>query len=281
MTVAAIDPRIAARLLGGDVSGRNNVRCPGPGHSRHDRSLSVTFRGDGFTVHSFAGDDWRDCKDHVKAVLGLSDERRPLVAANNDQTPLALVGAPDDEPARIRDAARLWASSESLVGTLAETYLASRGLSYHGDAIRFRPNCRSMIALMTDAVTGEPCGVHRTFLDGEGRKLDRKMKGRAKGAVVRLSADEDVTHGLGIAEGIETALATGFLPTWACLSAGTIKTFPVLAGVEALTIFADHDHAGITAANECGRRWHAAGCEVTITAPSVVGADFADMREAA
>ena len=29
---------------------------------------------------------------------------------------------------------------------------------------------------------------------------------------------------------------------WAALSAGGIARFPVLAGIEALTIFADHDH---------------------------------------
>ncbi|MFK4537992.1 hypothetical protein ABIA00_006175 [Bradyrhizobium ottawaense] len=83
------------------------------------------------------------------------------------------------------------------LGTLAETYLASRGLSYSGDAIRFRENDRTMVALMTDVVTNEPCGVHCTYLDRDGQKIERKMRGRALGAVVRLSADEDVHHGLG------------------------------------------------------------------------------------
>jgi hypothetical protein len=54
------DMRAAARALGGDVSGRDGVVCPGPGHSRQDRSLSVRFdpsAPDGFVVHSFAGED--------------------------------------------------------------------------------------------------------------------------------------------------------------------------------------------------------------------------------
>ena len=61
----------AATALGGDVAGRNNVLCPGPGHSARDRSLSVTFAGDDLTAFSFASDDWRECKDHVRARLGL------------------------------------------------------------------------------------------------------------------------------------------------------------------------------------------------------------------
>ena len=66
-------PREAAKLLGGDVSG-NRVLCPGPGHSSADRSLSIKFdpgAPDGFVVHSFAGDDPIVCKDHVRTVLGL------------------------------------------------------------------------------------------------------------------------------------------------------------------------------------------------------------------
>lgn len=273
-----INLKSAALTLGGDIAGRNRILCPGPGHSRRDRSLSITFAHDGsFVAHSFAGDDWRECRDHVKAHLGLSDEPdAPVSEPTPDYSTLI------DEQRRIDHAARLWAETVPLPGTLGECYLASRGLSYDGEEIRFHPAKRMMVALMTDAITGEPCGVHRTFLDGDGRKLDRKMLGRAKGAVVRLSADEDVSTGLGIAEGIETSLATKFAPVWACLSAGTMERFPVLSEISALTIFADNDESGtgIKAAHKCGRRWHSAGREVTIVEPVALGADFANMREA-
>ncbi len=170
-----------------------------------------------------------------------------------------------------------------ITGTLAERYLASRGLTYSGDAIRFRANDRSTVALMTDAITADPCGVHCTFLDREGRKMDRKMYGRARGAVVRLSTDADVTYGLAIAEGIETALAAPFRPIWACLSAGTLAALPVLKGIEALTIFADNDASGtgIRAAKACAGRWHAARREAIIHIPTETGADFAALKEAA
>jgi hypothetical protein len=272
--------RSLANILGGQISGRDSVLVPGPGHGRKDRSLKVKFKQDGtFTVTSYAGDDWRTCKDYIRERLGLSSEWRRH--DNDDQPAIRLRDRGDDEPARIRSALKRWETAIPIAGTLAERYLASRGLAYSGDAIRYRANDRSMVALMTDAVTNELTGVHVTYLNRDGRKTGRKMYGRARTAVVRLSADEDVHYGLAIGEGIETCLATVFNPIWACLSAGTLAAFPVLAGVECLTIFADRDHAGISAANECGCRWHQADKEVEIVAPSEIGADFADEMEAA
>ncbi|QPC90297.1 toprim domain-containing protein [Mesorhizobium sp. INR15] len=270
-----INLKAAATALGGDAYSSNRILCPGPGHGRNDRSLSVTFTTDGFVCNSFAGDDWKECRDHVKAKLGLSDDRAAPANQNFAPDHSTIV----DEARRVDIAARIWAETIPLPGTLAETYLNSRGLSYDGEELRFHPGRRMMVAMMTDAVTGEPCGVHRTFLDTNGKKLDRKMLGRARGAVVRLSSDEDVTTGLAIAEGIETALAVPFRPVWACLSAGAMSAFPVLAGIEALTIFADNDASGtgIAAAHECGRRWHAAGREITVAEPVDAGVDFADV----
>jgi RecA-family ATPase len=69
----AIDPRNLASALGGEVSG-HEIRAPGPGHSEKDRSLSVkvdTGAPDGFIVHSFAGDDPLECRDHVREKAGL------------------------------------------------------------------------------------------------------------------------------------------------------------------------------------------------------------------
>lgn len=109
------------------------------------------------------------------------------------------------------------------------------------------------------------------------------MLGAAKGGVVRLCGDDEVSAGLAIAEGIETALAAPFRPVWACLSAGGMAAFPVLAGIEALTIFADNDAsgAGQRAANECAHRWHQRGIEVTINIVDIVGIDFADLSKEA
>jgi hypothetical protein len=274
--------KTAAQMLGGVPLRGNRVSCPGPGHSKYDRSLVVTFNSDGtFYAKSFSGDDFKDCRDHVKARLGISDDHQHVPIAV--QPVMVTTGS---ERARTAAVLRLWDSALPIQGTLAEVYLASRGLSYEGDALRFRPGCRSMVALITDALTGEPCGAHRTFLDRDGMAVvlpdgrkDKRMYGRASGGCVRLYEHEP-PFGLAVAEGIETALAADFRPVWACLSSSIMTGFPVLPGVEALTVLADHDRAGIDAANAVGERWHAAGREVILTMPAEYGKDFAD-REVA
>ena len=89
MLTAALPPIAKiAELLGGDVRG-GQVLCPGPGHSAGDRSLSVKPDPDdreGFVTHSFAGDGWKDCRDHVRTNLSLPDpkserRRRPAAAS--------------------------------------------------------------------------------------------------------------------------------------------------------------------------------------------------------
>ena len=125
---------------------------------------------------------------------------------------------------------------------------------------------------MRDISTDQPCGVHRTYLGRDGGKIGRKMLGRAKGAAIKLDPDDDVMLALHIGEGIETCLSArqkGFRPTWALGSAGAIAGFPVLAGIEAITIFAEHDDSGANrrAVDQCARRYLAAGCEVWVIDP--------------
>jgi hypothetical protein len=144
---------------------------------------------------------------------------------------------------------------------------------------------------VSDARTNAPLTLHFTRLasDGHGKAGTAQDKlllsgHRKRGGVVRLWPAECVTYGLGIAEGIESALAAAhiFTPVWAAIDASNLAQFPVLPGVEALTIFADHDNIGIIAAKACARRWHAAGREVRIRAPRTFGTDAADVaREAA
>ena len=67
-----LDERAVAGLLGGEVRG-DSILAPGPGHNPEDRSMSVKLvhdAPDGFIVHSFAGDPWPQCRDHVKRRVG-------------------------------------------------------------------------------------------------------------------------------------------------------------------------------------------------------------------
>jgi hypothetical protein len=62
------------------------------------------------------------------------------------------------------------------------------------------------------------------------------------------------------------------------MDAGNLANFPVLEGIESLTIFADRDQSGTGqgAAAECADRWLDAGREVRIFASATIGHDIAD-----
>jgi hypothetical protein len=202
----------------------------------------------------------------------LGDEIRLAARQPAATAPRTAAAEPNVED-RIKTALRIWRESVPLPGTLGEHYLVKhRRLDVTRldlvHALRWHAGINAVVALMTDPGTDEPIGVHRTFLDAFGAKIKRKMLGRT--GVVRLSADDSVTMGLGLTEGVEDGLAvllSGWAPIWAATSAGAIARFPVLPGVEALTIFADVDAPGMQSAEHCSGRWRAAGREVVIAAP--------------
>jgi putative DNA primase/helicase len=108
------------------------------------------------------------------------------------------------------------------------------------------------------------------------------------GCVIRLWPDEAVELGLVLGEGVETTLAAATLirhrctllqPAWAACSAGSMESFPVLAGIEALTLLVDNDAngRGQEAAAICCARWTAAGREVVRLTPKKPGNDFNDL----
>jgi hypothetical protein len=260
----------AARLLGGKVANGNHILCPGPGHGKDDRSLSVKFSRnarEGFIVYSFAGDDPGDCRDHVRERLGLPDWRsNPGTATVPRRQPRRLV-ANDNNTATVTAAINIWRATVTVKGTAGEAYLRSRDLAWRSEydgAVRFHRGLQydgrtlpALVALLRDILTDEPCGVHRTYLDDDARKIDRRMLGRAKRAAIKLDAHEDVTLGLSVGEGIETCMAgrqLGYVPAWALGSAGAIANFPVLAGIEAIVCFAENDNASMSRNVASGRR---------------------------
>lgn len=203
--------------------------------------------------------------------------------------------APPARPAPARhdhsqEVARILAGCRPLAGTPAETYLRNRGLSDPGCAdLLFHPDltdyagCRGwpgMVARPRDA-EGEPVGgLHRTFLleDGSAKApAGKKMLGTIAGGCVRLRPLGPDGH-LGIAEGIETALAAGAIfgvPTWAALSADGLRRWQWPAGVTRVTIFADAGDAGIQAAAALADRLNIAGIANDVLSP-LLGDDFND-----
>jgi hypothetical protein len=139
-----------------------------------------------------------------------------------------------------------------------------------------------LVGIMTDAATAQPTrAISRTYIGPNGKKVCKAKTLGEGGGVIRLSRDEDTLEGLFLAEGLETALAAaalGLKPIWATGSAGTMGQFPVLAGIECLTLFADHDEngAGERAARVTEARWIGAGREVRILCAKTIGHDLND-----
>jgi putative DNA primase/helicase len=191
---------------------------------------------------------------------------------------VTLVSLPECEPndtipLRRELAQRIWSEAVDPRGTIVERYLAVRGVRLpDANVLRFHPHCPrkggnlpAMVALMSEPVTNEFRAVHRTFLlpDGSGKAKDL----------------QDIGMGLGLAEGIETALSVsqtvGWGPVWAAGSAGAIRTFPYMRAT-ALNVFSDGDPVGLVAARACAERWAAAGAEVLIHTPPA-GKDWNDV----
>ena len=186
---------------------------------------------------------------------------------------------------------RVWRESRPIQrGDEAFAYLAGRGLKLYDlpESIRLHPGLRyqddehqgtypAMLATVT-APDGRAVSLHRTYLQ-EARKAPvaspkKVMMGRPlSGAAIRLTA---VSQVLGIAEGIETALAASELfevPVWSCVSAQGVESFEPPVGVEHIAIFADNDlnFAGQAAAYRAAHRLHLMGLEVEVVVPPTVG----------
>lgn len=193
---------------------------------------------------------------------------------------------------------KAWVESAPVVeGDLVDTYLRSRGLGERAypASLRFAPSLLdgeggtrpAMLALV--GVHGErPVSMHRTFLRADGgakaemgspRKM---MPGELPdGACVALS---EWTGGgvLGVAEGIETAMAASFrfdVPCWAAISAAMMMRWVPPEGCDEVVIFGDHDvsFTGHAAAYTLARRMKAKGLAVSVQIPVVLGQDWADV----
>jgi len=268
-----------------DWAGRSRQPCPACDRGPKDVSLGVTLRTDGsYIAHCFR------C-----GTVSFSDDRK--ARTGNAPPPRAVTPSRHETLSEFSHA--LWQACRPLAGDPAD-YLQARGCVLppaDGD-LRWHPALKhpptgtvgpALVALVTDAVTREPLTLHRTWVHSDGTKAPvtpaRMLLGghRKSGGVIRLWPDEAVTTGLAIAEGIETSLslAHGFTPVWACIDAGNMTEFPVLAGIETLLIGADNDPAGSRAADACARRWTLAGRGVHVVMPDTRNTDLNDVLRAA
>ncbi|KTE18390.1 MULTISPECIES: toprim domain-containing protein [unclassified Sphingopyxis] len=164
-------------------------------------------------------------------------------------------------------AARLWAASKPIAGTLVPIYLAGRALRRGGDlpALRYHPHCYyrrseedapsvkpafpAIIAAVTD-LDGSLMGVHRTWLDPARPAkapvaYPRRAMGHLLGHGVRFGLAGEV---MAFGEGIETMLSlrevAPSLPLVAGLSAAHLAALLFPTGLRRLYVARDDDPAG-------------------------------------
>jgi putative DNA primase/helicase len=182
-----------------------------------------------------------------------------------------------DADASRRWAMRLWQEAIPIAGTVAELYLCRvRRLVLPPDisprVLRFHPGCAfgsdarhpCLLALYCSIVGDEPCAIMRTALAPDGFKIDRLALGPVSRAAIKLPNHVGDATALTVGEHIEATLAgmaIGFAPAWALGSVSAIANFPVLAGVETLTVLGEAGDGGANerAVKECAARWNAAG----------------------
>jgi hypothetical protein len=206
------------------------------------------------------------------------DKRRRIVASIVDGI-LPLRGSPGET--YLRDVRRID------VAAIADVLESSDAIGWHPSVLFRDPGhafdgkrLGAIIGILTDPVTAQRTGgISRTYVH-QGRKI-AKAKGLGPAGVVRLTPDEDVLAGLHLAEGLESALdamSKDFRPMWSTGSTSIMAKFPILSGIEFVTVIADHDDsgAGQKAANELKRRYRAAGRQARAWISAAPG-DFNDI----
>jgi hypothetical protein len=185
-----------------------------------------------------------------------------------------ILGSPGET--YLRDARKIVTSAiedvlerTEAIGWHPAVYFNEPGHALHGRKL----GC--IVGVMTDPITAMPTGaISRTYIH-EGRKLGKAKTLGSPAGIIRVSEDADLER-LHIAEGLETALGAmskGLKPMWATGSTAIMAKFPVLSGITALTIIADHDAngAGERAAAEVASRWREAGKEARVWRPKSIG----------
>jgi hypothetical protein len=230
-----------------------------------------------------------DVLDEARAFL-----RLPHHASEHEHTPwpASLHSCHAGRSIRSTDpsnaARRLFAMSQPIHGTLAESYLRNRGITVLSGAtsLRFHPRCYyrcdedmrteiwpAMIAAVTD-LAGDLTGAQRTWLDPSGLgkanlTTPRRAMGHLLGHGVRLGhTPGSACDAMAAGEGIETMLSLRCilttLPMTAALSAAHLAALQLPPALRRLYIARDLDPVGHIATARLADRARDAGIEAVV-----------------
>ena len=233
--------------------------------------------------------EFRDVADEARRFLAMP---RPQAQSHGAQRqPAAARGSPDA-------ARRLFGMSQPIAGTLAERYLAGRGiiLTAGERALRFHPGCyyRDLVTDETQtlpaliaAVTGPDgriTGLQRTWLapDGNGKAQiadPRRSLGHLLGNGIWLGLEPDTSVSVMAAgEGFETMASLRSvmpaLPVAAATSANHLAGLIFPPGCRRVYIAADADAAGRHGIERLSQRAGKAGILALVLRPQL--GDFND-----
>lgn len=269
-----VQPDQLTHSLGGKWrNGRGQAPCPicQPERRRDQDALSISFSDGKLLLHCFKG----NCSFvEIAYAAGLPLESvhiDPAAAREMEVRQAAYIAA------KIASARSLWETAQPIAGTKAEAYLRAREITCAlPGTLRFIPDIHhtpsdswgsAMVANVE--ATG---GVHRTFFDKQGKRLNKSAKmmlGPCSGGAVKLSSDPGP---LVVCEGIETGLSllcgllNGRATVWAALSTSGIKALELPPNPRQLVIATDGDDAGRQAGNSLAQRAWMQGWQVSLLA---------------
>ena len=245
-------------------------------------------KSNGFAVLSWLkGIAFRDAvKEVANWVRGGSN-----MAAAPIKRPPPPEAKPIDYTKAAENIQQVWTESQPILGTVAELYLAQRGIYRENipPSLRFHPRLKfydpkdkkdygyfpTMLAPVKNK-DGLILSLHRTFLTEKGEKAPvpepKKLMAKCAdlgGSAIKLWTPRDV---LGLAEGIETALAAraiARIPVWSCVSAVLLELVEVPDSVRHVVIWADKDRTftGQKSAEKAADRLAERGKTVEICTP--------------
>lgn len=302
-------PTLPALGIPAECLNGKNQPCPGCGgtdrfqFNTHSKVGAFVCRshpkggGDGFTLVQHVFDcDFKEAARLVGEVLGIIAVDGQFQAKM--PTPTAKPAPAIDWLQKKHAARSMWTDATAITQTdPAGRYLTRRALPLPatGETLRFHPNLpywstgadsKAQVlgrfpALLARVINEHGAGVavHRIYLTEAGEKLvieDLPAKkifkcGDLAGAAVRLAKPDDV---LGVAEGIENALAFGLaagLPVWSGVSAAMLQGVKIPDSVRTVHIGSDPDEPGQRAAHALAQRLANEGREVFIHAPPCAG----------